>query len=108
LKSQPDTCPEQGAGLGGTDAHALQQWLLRFRKASCTLQQAFAKLVEWLANTFPPWAAYRALMAGRLVALDKCPGVRPIGIGETWPRLAAKATLLLSGSDAKELCFVLV
>jgi hypothetical protein len=76
----------------------------RFGKASCTLLQASAKLVEWLANTFPPWAAYRALMAGCLVALDKCPGVRPLGIGETWWRLAAKATLLSSGSDAKELC----
>jgi hypothetical protein len=93
-----------GAGLGGTDAHALQQWLLRFGKASRTLRQASAEMVDWLANTFPPWASYRALMAGRLVALDKCPGVRPIGIGETWRRLAAKATLLSSGREAKELC----
>ena len=43
-------------------------------------------------------------MAGRLVALAKCPGVRPIGVGETWRRLAAKATLLVSGCDAKERC----
>jgi hypothetical protein len=92
------------AGLGGTDAHALQQWLLRFGNSSRTLRQATAELVDWLANDFPPWAAYRALMAGRLVALDKCPGVRPIGIGETWRRLAAKATLQVAGSDAKELC----
>jgi hypothetical protein len=93
-----------GAGLGGTDAHALQQWLLRFGRSSRLLRQATADLVDWMANSFPPWAAYRALMAGRLVALDKCPGVRPIGVGETWRRLAAKATLLVSGSDAKELC----
>jgi hypothetical protein len=63
-----------------------------------------ANLVDCLANSFPPWAAYRALMAGRLVALDKCPGVRPIRVGETWWRLAAKATLLVSGCDAKEQC----
>jgi hypothetical protein len=43
-------------------------------------------------------------MAGRLVALDKCPGIRPIGVGKTWRRLAVKATLLASGSEAKELC----
>jgi hypothetical protein len=43
-------------------------------------------------------------MARRLVALDKCPGVRPIGVGKTWRRLAAKATLLVSGCDAKERC----
>jgi hypothetical protein len=43
-------------------------------------------------------------MAGHLVALDKCPGVRPIGVGETWWRLTTKATLLISGCDAKERC----
>ncbi len=86
------------------DALALQQWLLRFWKSSRLLRRATANLVDWLANSFPPWDAYRALMAGRLVALDKCPGVRPIGVGETWRRLAAKATLLVSGCDAKERC----
>ena len=43
-------------------------------------------------------------MTGHLVALDKCPGIRPIGIGETWRRLFAKASLLASGSEAKEKC----
>jgi hypothetical protein len=97
-------CLSGGAGLGGTDAHVLQQWLLRFGKSSRLLRQATADLVDWLASSFPPWAAYRALMAGRLVALDKCPGVRPIWVGETWRRLAAKATLLGSGCNAKEQC----
>jgi hypothetical protein len=64
----------RGAGLGGTDAaHVLQQWLLRFGKSSRLLRQATAHLVDWLASSFPPWAAYRALMAGRLVPLDKYP-----------------------------------
>jgi hypothetical protein len=62
-----------------------------------------ANFVDWLANSFPPWAAYRALMAGHLVAFDKCPGgIHPIGVGETWRRLTTKATLLASGSKAKE------
>eukprot|EP00957_Ditylum_brightwellii_P170001 12939332-Ditylum_brightwellii.AAC.1 len=50
----------------------------------------------WLANNSPPWAAYRALMACRLVALDKCPGTRPVGIGEIFCRLA--------GDQAKAVC----
>ncbi len=78
------------AGLGGTDAYALSHWLLKFGTASCKLRVALAGLSAWLANGFPPWAAYRALMAGRLLALDKCPGVRPIGVGETWRRCIAK------------------
>ena len=42
-------------------------------------------MVYWtdrLTNDSPPWAAYCAIMAARLVALDKCPGVRPMIIGE--------------------------
>jgi hypothetical protein len=92
----------RGAGLGGTDTHALQQWLLQYGQASQLLQQA--NFVNWLSNSFPPWAAHRGLMAGCLVALDKCPDVRPIGIGETCRRLFAKASLLASGNEAKEKC----
>ena len=43
-------------------------------------------------------------MANRLVALDKCPGVRPVGIGEIWRRLFAKTVLILAGEEAKEEC----
>jgi hypothetical protein len=97
-------CLSSSAGLGGTDSHALQQWLLRFRTASRELHTALAELTEWLSNSFPPWAAYQALMAGHLVALDKCPGVRPLGIGETWWRTLTKTLLLAAGSKAKEAC----
>ena len=43
-------------------------------------------------------------MAGRLLALDKCPGVRPIGVGENWRRCIVKCILLVSGNEAKESC----
>ena len=43
-----------------------------------------AKWANWLANETPPWAAYRTMMASRLVALNKEPGVRPVGIGKTY------------------------
>ena len=43
-------------------------------------------------------------MANRLVALNKCPGVRPVGIGEIWRRLFAKTVLILAGEEAKEVC----
>ena len=51
-----------------------------------------------------PWAAYRAMMSCRLVALDKCPGTRPVGIGEIWRRLMAKCGLKVCGEDAKAAC----
>ena len=58
----------------------------------------------WMANDSPPWAAIRALMSWRLVALDKCPGTRPIGIGELWRRLFSKCFLKVAGQQAKEIC----
>ena len=79
-----------GAGPGGTDSVSLQHWLLRFVAASAELRHIVGDFVEWIGNGRPPWAAYRALLSGRLIALDKQPGIRPVGVGETWRRLMAK------------------
>jgi hypothetical protein len=94
------------AGPGGSDAQSVQHWLLRHGQASQLLRKAVRDFVDWQANGSPPWAAYRALKAGRLVALDKCPGIRPVGIGETWSRLFAKCVLSIAKSEAKEACGV--
>jgi hypothetical protein len=62
-----------GAGPGGSDAVDLRNWLLRFGAESEALRDALAGICNMMANDSPSWAAYRALMACRLVALDKCP-----------------------------------
>jgi hypothetical protein len=92
------------AGPGGTDAVELCNWLLRFGNESETLRSEMAAWTNWLANTHPPWAAYRAMMANRLVALDKQPGTRPVGIGEIYRRLWAKCLLKAIGSQATAAC----
>ena len=66
-----------------TDLISLQHWLLRFGAASGELRLIVAEVGEWLNNGRPPWSAYRALMYGRLIALGKSPGIRPVGICET-------------------------
>ena len=43
-------------------------------------------------------------MAFRLVALDKRPGVRPVGIGETLRRALAKLVMRAAGEQAKMAC----
>ena len=58
------------ADPGGTDAAFLQYWLLRFGRASAEFRKAVAEFVRWKSNNNPPWIAYRALQAGRLVLLD--------------------------------------
>lgn len=92
------------AGPGGTDSVDLRNWLLRFGVESEGLRRCMARMTEWIANEAPPWAAIRALMACRLVALDKMPGVRPVGIGEIYRRLMAKCLLKVVGHQATTAC----
>ena len=46
----------------------------------------------------------RALVSGRLIALDKCPGVRPIGIGECLRRIICKKVAEFTKIDLEETC----
>ena len=57
--------------------------------------------MEFLVNGQPPWDAYRALMSDRMIALDKQPGVRPVGVGETWRHLMAKCVLRVKVQESK-------
>ena len=58
-----------------------------------------------MSNGRPPWAAYRALMSGRLIALDKQPGIRPVGVGGgMWRCLMVKCLLKVAGPEAKSAC----
>ncbi|CAB9505088.1 unknown protein [Seminavis robusta] len=87
-------------GLGGTDGPTLKNWLLRYRRASTQLRAAFGLFAQWQANNLVPWAAIRALNANRGMALDKFPGVRPIGIGNIERRYIAKCVLAVAGPAA--------
>jgi len=71
--------------------------------------RSFALLLLALLAGLPmtsPWAAYQALITGHLLALDKNPGARPIGIGDTWRRVLAKSILQVAGPVATEACGV--
>ena len=43
-------------------------------------------------------------MSGQLIALDKQPGIRPVGVGETWRRLMAKCLMQVTGQETKAAC----
>ena len=45
-------------------------------------------------------------MSSRLIALDKCPGVRPTAIGEEPRRIICKVLAMATGSDVADLCGV--
>ena len=68
---------------GGTDSVSLQHWLFHSGEARGEVSLIVVEFTEWIANIWPPCNAYRALMSGQLVGLDKHPGFRPLVIGET-------------------------
>ena len=82
----------------------VRNWIFCGGCASEELRVVLASLDDWMANSSPPSAAFRALMACRLVVLDKRPGVRPVGIGETLRRALAKLIMRAAGEQAKTAC----
>ena len=56
------------------------------------------------ANTIVVWEEIRALKAKRLIALNKLPGVRPVGIGESTDRCFEKIMTTITGEDVMEAC----
>ena len=93
-----------GAGPGGTDLVSLQHWILFFGAASGELRLIVGDFTECLSNGRPPWAAYRAMMSIRLIILDKQPGIRSVGVGESWRRMMAKCLLPVMGQEVKAAC----
>ena len=97
---------EGAAGPWSIETVNWQEWTLHYGTSSQELQESIATLVWWLSNTYPPWEAYRAIFAGRLIGLDKCPGVRPVGIREILQRVLSKCVLNTCGKDVTHTCGV--
>ena len=72
---------------GGTDLEALQGCLLKFGDNSKKLYISVEYFVCLLSNQNPLWYSYQAFVSARPVALDKIPGVRLVGVVETWHRI---------------------
>ena len=92
------------AGPGEVDSIILHHWLMRFGVAGVGIRQIVKEFGDWTANGRPPWVAYMALMSGLLTDLNKCPRLRPVGVGDIWRRILAKCVLVVTGAEAKEAC----
>ena len=90
------------AGPSGLDASAWKRMCTSFRSASSDLCDALASTGRRICCSFVDPKSITALVACRLIALDKCPGIRPIGIGETARRIIGKAILSIIRDDIQE------
>jgi hypothetical protein len=93
-----------GSGPSGTDSLHWQDFLLHHGPQSEHLRDAVASFARRLSNSIVEWNEVRALMANRLIALDKNPGVRPIGIGECLRRILGKCLAIATGEDVETQC----
>ena len=90
------------AGPSGLDAHCWRRLCTSFHNASHELCHSLALFARRLCTSFVDPRGLSSFLACRLIALDKCPGVRPIGICETARRIVAKAILFVTKSDIQE------
>ena len=90
------------AGPSGIDAHCWRRLCTSFKSASEDLCNSLVQVARRLCTSFVDPKGLSALLACRLIALDKCPGVRPIGICETARRIISKAVLQVTRADLQD------
>ena len=83
--------------------------ITRLRTASSDLCHSLALVAKRISTSFTDPDALQPLLNCHLIALDKDPGVRPIGIDETSRRIIAKAVLRVAKQDIMDAagCFQL-
>ena len=79
------------AGPSGLDSNPWKHILTSFKSHSTSLCHALAILAKRLCTSLVDPASLSSFVACRLIALDKDPRIRPIGIGETVRRIICKA-----------------
>ena len=84
---------EGAAGLSGIDASGWRRLCCSFGGASSDLCDALAISARRLCTGLLDPSLLVAYTANRLIPLDKCPGVRPIGISEVVWRIIGKAIM---------------
>ena len=87
------------AGPSALDVSFWKKMCTSFRHESDELCNSVAAVARKLCSKYVDPSGIEALLASRLIALDKNPGVRPIGVGEVCRMLIGKATLLLLRQD---------
>ena len=63
---------------------------------------ALAAVARRISTTYIDLSALQAFTSCRLIPLDKCPGVCPIGIGEIVQRIIGKAVMKIAKYDLQE------
>ena len=93
---------EGSAGPSGMDAFCWRPLYTAFGEKSNELCSAIAAFGKRICSIYVDPSSLMAYTSCRLVPLDKCPGVRPVGIGEVVRRIVGKAVMKVVKRDLQE------
>lgn len=98
---------DAAAGPSGLDAATWKRMCTSFKSASADLCDALASTARRICSCYVDPKGFSAFVAGRLIALDKCPEVRPISVGEIARRIIAKAIATVLSEDIQQVAGLL-
>ncbi len=90
------------AGPSSLDAHEWRRLCTCHKNSSRDLCTAIAFVARRLCSSHVDPVSIVPLLSCRLIALDKNPGVHPIGIGDTLRRIIAEAILFVTASNIQD------
>jgi hypothetical protein len=90
------------AGVSHADDRLWHRMSTSFKSTSNLLCDAVAAVTRRIATEYVDPRGLEALLANRGIPLDKCPGLRPVGIGEVQRRIMGKAIMIIVGDDVQE------
>ena len=91
-----------GAGVSQQEDALWHKMVTGFKDSSSSLCNAVATLARRLATECVDPAGLEAVLANRGIAIDKCPGLRPVGVGEMVRRIIGKAIMAVTGEKVQE------
>ena len=91
-----------GAGVSQQEDVLWHKMVTAFKDTSNTLCTALSVQAQRLATEYVDPDGLEALLANRGIAIDKTPGLRPVGVGEIARRVIGKATAHVTGEQVRE------
>ena len=82
-----------GAGISQQEDNLWHKMVTGFKETSASLCQAVSRLAIRLATELVDPKGLEAFLANRGIAIDKNPGIRPVGVGEMLRRILGKAVM---------------
>ena len=92
---------EGAAGVSQADDQMWHKMVTSFKETSTDFCAAVAAVARRFSTEYVDPQGVEALVANRGIPLDKCPGLRPVGIGEVKRRVMGKAIMQIVGFDVQ-------